>query len=811
MDRPALIVHGHFYQPPRENPWTGAVDREPSAAPYHDWNERIDAECYRTNAFARVFDQRGLVTRIVNNYELLSYNFGPTLLSWLERSHSDSYRRIIDADRRSLATRGHGNAIAQGYNHVILPLCTDRDLVTQVRWGLAEFRHRYDRESEALWLPETACDARTLGALIDAGLRYALLSPGQADRVREGEQWRDVSDGSIDPRRAYRYVHPDGSGRSIALFFYDGAMSRAVAFEGALHSSNAFVERALNSSNGAGSLVQVVTDGESYGHHFKHGERCLAHALSTEAERRGLWVTNFGAWLDAYPAQDEVTIKSGDDGLGTSWSCAHGVGRWFRDCGCQTGGDPSWNQSWRGPLRAALDQLRDEAGRFYEEAAGALCTDPWALRDHYVELMLDPAADRGAFFEQRAGARVEGARAERLLALLESQRNSMTMYTSCGWFFSDLAGIETQQVLRYAGRLVDQLEALGAPSSLEAWLEALAEAQSNRREEGNGADIYRRYVRPSRRTRASVAAHITLCRIPCELGESGEVAEHDYTIRHHDVRCRGRTELTTALISLRERATGSASSIGVAAVRVGATDVRCAMREFEASDSGEERFDAACARAAQALTAGSLLELIVAVGQSFGPDGAGFEHVLPDARAALVRALLERERRHHALQLDAMLEEQQPLIDALLSAELPIPDELVAAAGIALSRRLNQALNDVPAGRYDPPANARLIEVTELARRIGCRLDTAATKRRFESELDGLVYRVAAGTVELSNSGSGGPVVAALRLVELVEQLGIELDRSRAQERMMAALAEGLSGSPEFAQLMTRLGIAPRC
>ncbi|HXR35926.1 MAG TPA: hypothetical protein VN754_08265, partial [Candidatus Binataceae bacterium] len=325
----SLIIHGHFYQPPRENPWTGAIDREESASPHHDWNERIHAECYRANCNARIVDSHGYVERIVNNYLNLSFNFGPTVLSWLERTHPGTYARIQQADRESIERRsGHGNAIAQGYNHAILPLCNERDRRTQIRWGVADFRHRFGRMPEAMWLPETACNDAILGALIDAGMSFVILAPNQALRVRplEGDEWRDVSDGSVDPRVPYRYFHRDGSGRSLAIFFYDGPLARAIAFEGALASSENLIERLIAAHGSDGKLVNVATDGESYGHHFHFADRCIAYALEVLAPQRNLLVTNYGEYLTRNPSTEEAEIKPGPNGEGTAWSCIHGVG-----------------------------------------------------------------------------------------------------------------------------------------------------------------------------------------------------------------------------------------------------------------------------------------------------------------------------------------------------------------------------------------------------------------------------------------------------------------------------------------------------
>lgn len=459
----ALVIHGHFYQPPRENPWTGEVEPEPTAAPYHDWNERIHAECYAPN---------------VVNYPHISFNFGPTLLTWLERHHPDTYESILAADKDSVARRsGHGNAIAQAYGHAILPLCNARDRVTQIVWGLADFRYRFGREAEALWLPETAANDDVLALLIDHGMRYVILSPNQAK-------------GTISSSESYLFRHPDGSNRSLAVFFYNGPLAQAIAFEKALTSSRELVEQFLRAAGG-GDLVNVATDGETYGHHFKFGDLCLAHALGVEAKKAGFWITNYGEYLDRHPPQLEVKIDNGPDGEGSSWSCVHGVSRWSRDCGCHTGGEPGWNQLWRKPLREALNFLRDDTAVKFENLGSELLRDPWAARNDYIAVILDERRGRDEFLSRHA---VAPAAEARVLKLLEMQRSALLMFTSCGWFFSDLAGIETIQVMRYAARVIDLQKQLGLEPPQETFLELLAEAKSNVPEKGNGADIFLRTV-----------------------------------------------------------------------------------------------------------------------------------------------------------------------------------------------------------------------------------------------------------------------------------------------------------------------------
>ncbi|HEU5458892.1 MAG TPA: DUF3536 domain-containing protein [Pyrinomonadaceae bacterium] len=457
----ALVIHGHFYQPPRENPWTGEIEAQPSAAPFHDWNERIHAECYAPN---------------INNYPHISFNFGPTLLSWLEIHHPDTYQKILEADRLSANKRGgHGNAIAQAYGHAILPLCNDRDRLTQVAWGLADFRFRFGREAEALWLPETAANDEVLSLLIEQGMRYVILSPDQAK-------------GKVDSSKPYLFRHTDGSARSLAVFFYNGPLARAIAFENALSSSRGLVDQFIHAAQ-FGDLVNVATDGETYGHHFKFGDLCLAHALQVEAKQAGFWITNYGEYLDRHPPQLEVEIDNGLQGEGSSWSCVHGVGRWTRDCGCQTGGDRGYNQSWRAPLRAALNFLRDDTAAKFESVGHELLRDPWAARNDYIDVILDPRA-RESFLTCHAVRRLSDLEESRVWKLLEMQRSALLMFTSCGWFFSDLAGIETIQVMRYAARVIDLQNQLGLEPPQKRFLEMMAEAKSNKPEKGTGADIF---------------------------------------------------------------------------------------------------------------------------------------------------------------------------------------------------------------------------------------------------------------------------------------------------------------------------------
>lgn len=484
---PRIIVHGHFYQPPRDNPWTGEIDKQPSAAPAHDWNERVHEECYRPNAFARIPTPGGDDEQVVNNFERLSFNVGPTLLSWMEAADPETYARILEADRLSSERVGHGNAIAQAFHHTILPLSPIRDVRTQVRWGLADFRYRFGREGEGMWLPETAANDDVLSVLIEEGLSFTILAPNQARSWQDAHgEWIDARLEPVDTRVPYRYMHRDGSGRSLSLFFYDGEISRRIAFERLGSSAERFLDEFEYRWTSEGQVIHAATDGETYGHHHTFTDLGLAYALFVEAEKRDFEVTNYATHLEQYPPTRAARIWGGE---GTSWSCAHGVGRWARDCGCHTGGEEGWNQKWRVPLRAALDIVRRVADEAFERMGSSLFIDPWVARDAYVEVVIGmtPIED----FLARVSARPVGhEEAHKMHDLLDLQVNAMSMYTSCGWFFSDISGIETVQILRYAARTIELLEGLGQPTSESAFIAALEQAESNKPDEGTGAGIY---------------------------------------------------------------------------------------------------------------------------------------------------------------------------------------------------------------------------------------------------------------------------------------------------------------------------------
>ena len=510
-DNRFVCVHGHFYQPPRENPWTGSVEPEASAWPRHDWNERVMEECYKPFTAARIHGEGSRISELVNLFSRLSFNVGPTLMAWLERSAPSVYMRILAADEESRQSfGGKGAAIAQAYNHMILPLANERDRRTQVRWGRRDFEHRFGRSPEGMWLPETAVDTASLEAMAAEGIRFTILAPYQAAEIRppDGEHLAPPGDGGADP--GIPYIQNLPSGRSIVVFYYDGPLSQAVAFDRLLDDGPEFarrLEEVACSGHGESRLMNIATDGESYGHHHRHGEMALAWALRHLEQPDGARPTVYGAYLDRRPPMGETRIAED-----TAWSCAHGVERWRSACGCSIGaGDPA-GQSWRSPLRNGLDELRDSLATVFEQECGELLLDPWEARDSWIDCVLDAAPERIAgWLADRAVGDLDGDRGRRARTLLEMQRNAMLMFTSCGWFFDDIDGIESRQILKYAGRALDLARLAGCGEQADAaekeFVSGLAEAR------GGGMSGDRIYVEERDGCRSDLqtaAAHVAL-------------------------------------------------------------------------------------------------------------------------------------------------------------------------------------------------------------------------------------------------------------------------------------------------------------
>ena len=685
MDR-YICIHGHFYQPPRENPWLEAVELQDSAYPYHDWNDRITAECYGANAAARILDGEGRIQKIVNNYSRISFNVGPTLLSWMEEHAPTAYAGVVAADQESRDRfSGHGSAMAQAYNHMILPLATRRDKVTQVHWGIRDFQHRFGRVPEGMWLPETAVDVESLEVLAEQGIRFTILEPGQAARVRAigSRSWKELTPGSIDPSRAYAVQLP--SGRSLAVFFYDGPISRAVAFEHLLSQGERFAHRLLSAFSDGRTWPQVVhiaTDGETYGHHHRHGDMALAYALEYIETHRLARLTNYGEYLERHPPTHEVEIVPN-----TSWSCAHGIARWKDNCGCNSGRGAGWSQDWRGPLRDALDWLRDTLTPRYVMAAEPLLRDPWSARDDYVDVVLDRSPDRRArFFQRHARAPLSDAEQTRTLELLEMQRHAMLMYTSCGWFFDELSGIETIQVIQYAGRALQLAEKLFREPLEAPFLARLASARSNVAEYGDGQRIYERFVKPSVVELKTVAAHYAVSSLFDSYQQQDRV--YCYRVETSDYRqlSAGRAKLALGRVRVCSDITLESATVSFGALHLGDHNVTAGIREGDDGPSLQTLFEA--------FSRADIPEVLRQLDREFGGRTHSLKVLFRDEQRRILDLILNSTVEEAEAVYRQLYDEYAPLMRFLADLKMPLPKGLLLAGELALNSALRRALGN---------------------------------------------------------------------------------------------------------------------
>jgi alpha-amylase/alpha-mannosidase (GH57 family) len=714
-----ICVHGHFYQPPRENPWLEAVEIQDSAHPDHDWNARIADQCYAPNAAARILDREGRIERIVNNYARISFDFGPTLLGWLETERPAVYRAVLAADRESRARfSGHGSALAQPYNHLILPLANRRDKETQIVWGLADFAHRFGRDAEGVWLPETAVDLETLELLAAHGVRFTVLAPHQAKRFRAlGEApWRDAG-GRLDGRRAYRAALP--SGRSLALFFYHGEISRAVAFDGLLASGETLACRLLAAFSGRpeAELVHIATDGESYGHHHRHGEMALAYALARIEGEGTARLTNYAEYLERHPPAHEVEIVER-----SSWSCVHGVERWRSDCGCATGAAPAWRQAWRQPLREALDGLRDALAPRYEAAAGELFGDPWAARDGYVQVLLDRGR-AAAFLAAQAGRELGPEERSWALKLLELQRHALLMYTSCGWFFHDLAGIETLQILQYAGRAVKLAEELfgeggGGPAAgaLErAFLDRLARAASNDPVAGDGRRLYERHVRPAAVALPQAAAHYAVASLFEAYPERTRIFCYRFEREEERAFRAGRARLALGRVRVTAEPTEETARFAFAVLHFSDHNLNAGVRAAEGIAA--EEWEALVEAAGRSFERADFPAVVRLLDRRFGDLPYSLASLFRDEQRRVLDLILGSTLAEVEGDLRAVFRHHAPLLRFLGDLGTPLPAPLYAVAEVVLAGDLRGALGD-PAADLEE-VRRRLAEASLLGVDLG--------------------------------------------------------------------------------------------
>lgn len=729
-----LCIHGHFYQPPRENPWLEAIELQDSAYPYHDWNERITAECYASNAVARILDHNNDIVKLINNYSKISFNFGPTLLSWLEAKSPDLYQAILAADQQSQKQfSGHGSALAQIYNHVIMPLANRRDRITQIRWGIGDFERRFKRAPEGMWLPETAVDLETLELLAAHGIRFTILAPHQAARCRPigARDWTETSGAGIDPSRAYRQNLPSGS--SMTIFFYDAPIARGVAFEGLLSNGEQLIARlmgAFSPERDWPQIVHMATDGESYGHHHKFGEMALAYALDQIETKQLARLTNYGEYLEKHPPTHEVEIVEK-----SSWSCAHGVERWRSDCGCNSGRRPEWRQAWRAPLRDALDWLRDETAAPWEKRAGELLRDPWTARDKYVDVIHDRSTkNRQDFFARHARRRLTDVEQTTALKLLELQRHAMLMYTSCGWFFDELSGIETVQVIQFAARAVQLAQELFGDSLESGFVDRLALAPSNLQEHNNGREIYEKFVSPARVDWQRVGAHYAVSSVFEDHGEDTRIYCYRAVRKKFQSYETGKAKLAVGEVKLTSEITAESADLSFGVLHMGDHVVNGGVRPV----LGEEVEPYLTRELVEPFTRADFAEVIHLMDRRYDASNYSLRELFRDEQRQLSERILAAAVRETETLYLQIYQHRAPLMRFLTSLNIPVPKAFSVAAECVLNDTLRAALT-----RQIIDAD-RIRQLCESARFEGVTLDGTTLEFAYRQTLEGLAENLVA-------------------------------------------------------------------
>lgn len=687
-----VCIHGHFYQPPRENPWLEEVELQDSAHPYHDWNERITAECYAPNTASRILDTEKRIIDIINNYAKISFNFGPTLLAWMERHEPAVYQAILDADLRSRERfSGHGSAIAQCYSHMIMPLANAADKRTQIVWGIRDFEQRFKRKPEGMWLPETAVDLETLDLMAERGILFTILAPRQARQVRRagGRKWQDVTPARIDPKMPYLCHLP--SGRTISLFFYDGPIAQELAFGGLLESGGNFARRLVSAfvEGGAESqLVHIATDGESYGHHHRFGDMALAFGLHV-LEAEGLAeLANYGVYLEKNPPSHEVEIIEN-----SSWSCVHGIERWRGDCGCNAGRGPGWHQKWRAPLREALDWVRDTLARHFEDHASLLLKSPWTVREEYISILLDRSADNiGSLLAAQSRKDLSSNEKIRVLKLLEMQRHSMLMYTSCGWFFDEITGIETVQVLQFAARAVQLARETGGADLEPELLARLKLAPSNDPGVGNGAVAYERYVKPAEVDLLRAGVHYAVSSVFETYAKKTDIYCYEMEQEAYEEFVSGSQKLVVGKVLVRSKITGEEDVVSFSVLHLGEHNLMAAARDF----MGAEAYEAMRKDLADSFEKGDLAVVTRNFEKHFHGMSFSLWHLFRDEQRKLLLRIFDSAVGEINESFRRIYGRHGTILRVAEKLRTPLPRPLAAVAELVLNQEIREALeNDV--------------------------------------------------------------------------------------------------------------------
>ncbi|MFD2515113.1 DUF3536 domain-containing protein [Pontibacter locisalis] len=728
-----ICIHGHFYQPPRENPWLNEVELQESAAPYHDWNERITDECYARNSASRILNGQGNIVDIMNNYSNISFNFGPTLLEWMQRKAPDTYQAILDADKESISRfSGHGAALAQVYNHIIMPLANEQDKHTQVIWGIYDFKKRFGRDPEGMWLGETAADTPTLEVLAEHGIKFTILSPYQAKRYRKkGEkEWKDAEGGKINPRRPYLCKLP--SGREIALFFYDAPVSQGIAFERLLNSGETLAHRlvsAFDEKSKEPQLMHIATDGETYGHHHRFGEMALSYALYHIEEEELAQLTIYGEYLEKHPPVYEAEIIEN-----TSWSCVHGIERWRSNCGCSTGGHSSWNQEWRKPIRNSFDQIRDHLAPIYEQEIKKLgVQDPWAVRNNYIEVIMDRSEQNvESFISRHTSRKLTPDEKVRFLKLMEMQYHTLLLFTSCGWFFDEVTGIETIQDIYYAARAIQLARDLTGLDYEGEFVKQLEQAKSNLKDQGNAAYAYNKIVKDTMIDLLRVGAHYAVSSLFGEHTDELDLYSFTATSEKHEMLEAGKQKLAMGRAKIKSNITWEEIMVTYSVLHLGDHQLFGGVREF----MNIESYDNLRHELTTAFERGNVSEVIMLLDKHFEAHNYSFWHLFRDDQKKILDQVVEQTLEGVENDFQQLYDNNYPLMLAMKSIGMKLPLPLKTTVDIIVNTKLLRELN------AEDPNPKEVSRLMEEAKRMDVKLNYNALEFAVTSRVEIMMKQV---------------------------------------------------------------------
>lgn len=788
-----ICIHGHFYQPPRENAWLEAIEKQDSAAPFHDWNERINFECYAPNTAARILDTQNFITNIVNNYTNISFNFGATLLSWMEQADPDTYQAILDADKHSQEKfNGHGSAIAQVYSHLIMPLANARDKETQVIWGIRDFEYRFKRKPEGMWLAETAVDLDSLEILAEHGILFTILAPRQAKAIRRIDDidWKSVNESNIDTRLPYLCQLP--SGKTITLFFYDGNIAKGVAFEGLLNNGKNFAARLVSgfSDNDDPQLVHIATDGESYGHHHRYGEMALADCLHYIEANNLATITNYGAYLEQFPPAYEAQIHED-----SSWSCVHGVERWRSDCGCNSGGHPGWTQEWRAPLRETLDWLRDELIPIYEKEAAKYVPDVWEARNNYIAVILNRNnLTVNDFIEQNAARELSTEEKTRLMRLMEMQRQAILMYTSCGWFFDEISGIETNQILQYANRAIYYANQVGDINFHDEFMQRLEKAPSNKYP--SGAASYRENVVPSRVDLTRVGMHYAASSLFEEYPEQLDLFNYHAESEVFERYEAGNQRLALGITTVHSKITHSEKRFSFAVLYLGQLSIIGNI----SLDMSRETFDKMAQEMPTAFLQSDLGAAIGVMQKYFHAETFNISHLFKDEKRKIIDEITNHSLRQVEASFREIYNDNYQLMTVIDQSEIPVPAAFLNVTQFLINQDMQGLFSN---GNF----NTRELErLSGELKKWNLNFTNKATFRLAASErLFGEIKKLEVGKAQLR------ALENLIAMLEAIEETGLQVDFWKSQNLYFSMLrgykkGEWVFASAEWEEGFKRLG-----